>query len=116
MNATAARPRYPVNETNNIADAAYTHEALEPGVTVLADRRLVKIDRLRLLTDPGCPFFDVSYVYGTLADGTHVRVDLGRDQFPRQGLSRALVQCAKDAGRYAKGLGMLDNSVLSILR
>ncbi len=107
---------YGVNETNNIALADYDHRSVDyaEGDVSLSDPRLVRIDRLRLLTDPGYPYFDVSYCYGTLQDGRHVRVDIGANQLPRKGLSRALVDLAKEAGVHAKRMGLLDN--LSILR
>lgn len=70
---------------------------------------LVEVTRLRLLTDPGCPFWDVSYCYGSLRDGTPVRVDIGVYQLPRFGYKRELVKLAKASGKYAIGLGLLDN-------
>lgn len=108
--------RYNVNETNNIADASYNHTSVDYSrYTRLGDPELVRIDRVRLLTDPGCPVMDVSYVYGTLRNGTHVRVDIGASQISRQ-YKGALIALAKQAGVYAKGLHMLDNDVISILR
>lgn len=110
---------YGVREDNNIADAAYDHTALAHGVTVdLSDPDLVRVDRIRLLTERGCPFFDLSYCYGTLRDGRHVRVDLGRYQFARargKSIKSQLVDCARAAGRHAHGLHMLDADVISIL-
>lgn len=81
----------------------------------LADRDLVRITRLRLVTDPGFPFYDLSYCYGELRDGTAVRVRLPEWQFPRRGLTRALVAMCQAEGRYAKGLGLLDGDVISLL-
>lgn len=114
--------KYGVREDNNIADAAYDSSALAPGVTVdLSDPDLVRIDRIRLLTERGFPAFDLSYCYGTLRDGRHVRVDLGRYQFARarggqgKSLKAQLVDCARAAGRHAHGLHMLDADVISIL-
>jgi hypothetical protein len=114
---------YGVREDNNIADAQYTHEAVDysEGNVPLSDPRLVRIDRIRLLTDPGCPFYDLSYCWGTLRDGRHVRVDLGRYQFARsrggqgKSLKGQLVECAREAKRHAHGLHMLDADVISIL-
>ena len=119
---------YRVREANNIAGADYDHTAVDYSVgnVPLADPDLVRIDRIRLLTDPGLPFYDLSYCWGTLRDGRHVRVDLGRYQFARRprgtaqkgshaSLRGQLVQCAKDAGRHAKQLGMLDDDTISIL-
>lgn len=105
---------YGVNETNNIALAAYDHTAITDDIQ-LGDDRLVKIDRLRLLTERGYPFYDVSYCYGTLRDGSHVRVYLGDTRLPRKGTKGYLIQLAKEAGVYAKGLGLLDEGNWSIL-
>lgn len=107
---------YGVNESNPLWMSSVTHEDVDysEGDVPLSDKRIVSIDRIRLLTDPGCPFFDVSYVYGTLSDGRHVRVDLGAHQLQRRNLNGQLIELAKAAGRFAKGLGMLDN--VSILR
>lgn len=113
---------YGVNETNNIAFAAYDHTAIDhsEGTVWLGDDRLVRIDRIRLLTDPGCPVYDISYCYGTLRDGRHVRVDLGTHQIPRArkgaSLKYQLIQLARAAGVNAKTLGMLDDSTISLLR
>lgn len=84
----------------------------------LSDPDLEKITRLRLLGDSdgwAYPYLDVSYCYGKLKDGTHVRVDLPVYHFPKRGLKRALVEMAKEAGVFAKGLGLLDDNVISRL-
>ena len=107
--------RYGVSETNNIAFADYDHTAIEDDV-YLDDPRLVRIDRLRLLTEPGYPYYDVSYCYGTLADGRHVRVQLDEHRLSRRNIKGDLIAMAKRAGRYAKGLGLLDDNNWSILR
>lgn len=54
------------------------------------------------------------YTHSELS-GAHVRVDLGVYRFPKRGLKAALVACAKQAGRYAKGMGLLDDAVISRL-
>lgn len=118
MNAmTDLAARYGVREDNNISTAAYDHSSVDytVGDVPLSEPELVRIDRIRLLTERGYPLFDVSYVYGTLRDGRHVRVDLGNHQLPRKGLKRELVRLAQEAGRYAKGMGMLDDGNISIL-
>lgn len=73
-----------------------------------ADRRLAKVVRLKVLTDPGFPYIDVSYCYGELKDGTPVRVDLPFFQLPKRGARKALIEHAKRDGVFAKGLGLLD--------
>ena len=109
--------RYGVREDNPILDAAYTSDEVDysAGQIALSDPRLGRVDRIRLLTEPGCPFFDLSYAWGTLKDGRHVQVNLGEYSFPRKGLKGELIRLAREAGRYAKGLGMLDDHTLSIL-
>ena len=108
---------YGVDETNNIAFAAYNHNDVDYDEYVtLGDPRLKSIDRLRLLTEPGYPYYDISYCYGTLKDGRHVRISNTPMHLPRRNLKGALIQWAKDEGVYAKGLGLLDEGNWSILR
>lgn len=107
--------RYGVNETNPIWASEVTHETITDHCH-LGDPRLERIVRLRLLTDPGCPFFDISYVYGVLKDGTHVRIDGAPSSLGRKTLKRDLIAWAREEGAYAKGLGLLDDSNWSILR
>lgn len=101
------------NEYLGSAEIKSLHEEVDHNIVVrLADPQLVKIVRLKLLTDRGCPFYDVSYCYGRLADGRLVRVDIGDYQLPKRGLTRRLVQLAKDAKRYGKELGLLDPVII----
>jgi hypothetical protein len=107
--------RYGVRETNNIAEftddfGRWLREELSDETVSLADRRLVKITRLRLI-GASCeyPWWDLSYCYGQLEDGTNVRVDLGEDRFGRYSYQRELVGLARRAGRFGKGMGLLDN-------
>lgn len=75
-----------------------------------------KISRLRLLSDRGFPFWDVSYCHAKLPDGSIVTVNTnGHSQFPRRGLKAALIQWAKDEGVFAKGIGLLDEGNWSTL-
>lgn len=86
----------------------------------LADEKLVKILRLRLVGDFVSPFWDVSYCYGLMADGSKVRVDLGDDRIRKgkrgEPSMAHLVQLAQAAGRHARGMGLLDSNVISKLR
>lgn len=112
--------RYGVREENPLWMAEATHENIDysEGDVPLSDRRLVRIVRLRLLGDSDgfmYPYLDVSYCYGQLADGRYVRVDLGVYSFPKKGLKAALVACAKEAGRFGKGMGLLDDTTISRL-
>jgi hypothetical protein len=79
----------------------------------LEDKRLRRIRRLRLLSDPGFPMWDVSYCYGELRDGTKVRVQLPRHQFTKGKLFTELIQMGKQVGVYMKRLGVFDGDVIS---
>lgn len=111
--------RYGVVETGNIAEFTDDFGAflgtLSQQEYRLSDRELVKITRIRLI---GCsreyPFWDLSYAYGELADGTPVKVQLDQHRFGAYSYRRELVELAKAAGRYGKGMGLLDN--ISTLR
>lgn len=72
------------------------------------DKRLARVVRLKLVTDAGFPYADVSYCYGELTDGTKVRVRLPFHQLPKRGMHRAIVEHAKADGVHAKSLGILD--------
>lgn len=72
------------------------------------DPKLARIVRLRLLTDPGYPEWDVSYCVGILKNGTAVHVTLPFDQLPRKHMRRAIVLHAKRDGVYAAGLRIFD--------
>lgn len=102
-------------ETNPITpEVTAIREAIKEEVD-LTDKRLARITRLRLLTDPGYPMYDLSYCYGELKDGTPVRVHLPWWQFSRKNLKGDLIAMCREANVYAKGLGMLDSDVLSFL-
>jgi hypothetical protein len=81
----------------------------------LTDPELKKITRLRLISDAGFPLWDLSYCYGELKDGTPVRVHLPQWQFSKKNLKGELIAMAKEAKVFAKGLGLLDDSVISKL-
>jgi hypothetical protein len=109
--------RYGVNETNPIWASEATHENVDYDEYVtLGDKRLERIVRLRLLTEPGYPYFDVSYVYGQLKDGRYVRISGAPTQLRRKAIKADLIEWAKEEKAYAKGLGLLDDSNWSILR
>jgi hypothetical protein len=115
-------------ETIPFRDLYGTHETngLEPGVqqelldsldgeVYWSDPRLKKIFRLRLLTDRDFPYFDVSYCYGTLDDGTNVRVSLPFHQLTKAKWKTEIVEWATRDGVFAKGLGIFDPATVSTL-
>lgn len=69
----------------------------EPGLT---------ITRLRLLSDPGFPAWDISYCHGVM-NGRHVDVRLPFSQLPKYGkggMKAALYKEAKATGKFINGL------------
>lgn len=110
-NANAARL---IDETKTpeyramVHDLAKLREAAHAGPKVTwDDKRLAKIVRLRLLSDPGFPVWDVNYCYGQLKDGGYCRVELPWSQLPKsEGKMRATVyaQGTKDKV-HVNGLG-----------
>lgn len=106
---------YGVQETNGITAAQHQFRGeIDYSENVwIGDARLARIERLRLISSPGFPVWDVSYCWGVLKDGTKVTVRLPRNQFGKRSLLRELVEMGKAEGVYLKGLGMLDPSVIS---
>lgn len=83
----------------------------------LSDKiRVRHLVRVRLLTDPGCPVWDISYVWA-LGEGhkNPVRVDMPHHQLPRQGMTRALVEMFTQEKRHAKSMGLFEPGVMSKL-
>jgi hypothetical protein len=114
------RMKYGVRESNGIESVPeHIRNADREKAVGFDDPDLLRVDRLRLISDPGYPFWDVSYAWGTMKDGTAVRVLMG-DFRPRRGkgtpsVTRQLVEYCREEGVYAKGLGLLDPHVLSLL-
>ena len=110
---------YP-DETNSLGPEGSSGivKALDKGGNMRvdwADPRLAKVTRLRLLTDPGFPVWDVSYCIGELRDGRTCRVELPFSQLPKSKVKAAILRYAKDDGVYAKGLGLFNPDVISRL-
>ena len=101
-----------IGESNGLPEGsgqAY-HDQWSGARTVDWSEPHLRVTRLRLLSDPGLPFWDVSYCHGVLAhSGEHVRVDLPFAQLPKRGWRRAIVQYAIHDKIYAHGLGILSN-------
>ena len=109
-------PPYPY-ETSNIIDWEGDQPRGDAPLVGWADPTLKRITRLRLVSDQGCPFWDVSYCWGVLQDGTACRVQLPFGQLPRgRGKVReAILAHARREGVYAKRTGIFDDGVLSLL-
>lgn len=110
---------YGVDETNPLADGGTYHENVDRertySLAALAQAG-GKITRLRLLTEPGYPYYDVSYVHGTLPDGRVVPVQATTANLRKSRLKADLIEWAKEEGVYAKGVGLLDEGNWSTVR
>jgi hypothetical protein len=100
---------YGVSETNSLPDGY--HKEVTGKLQRSVDWRTpgLRIIRLRLLSDPGYPRWDVSYCHGVMPNGEYVDVGLPFGDLPKRGMRRAIVEFAKKDGIYAKKLGILDN-------
>jgi hypothetical protein len=74
---------------------------------------LAEVTRLRLISDPGYPNWDVSYCWGRTRTGQPCRVTLPFSQLPKRGWKGEIVAYARREGVYAYGLGILDQDVVS---
>jgi|TARA_R110000824_G_scaffold389919_1_gene586168 hypothetical protein len=106
-------PNYGVIETSSIPEGY--HKEQPQGSILWSDKRLAKVIRLRLLSDPGVGFWDVSYCDGRLVDGTKVQVILPFSQLRRKfkgsltkHINAQIIEYARQDGVYAKGLGIMD--------
>lgn len=99
-------------ETNCIFDVLSATEIEEfrssPVQVDWANPDLAKIVRLRLISDQDFPFWDLSYCYGVLKDGTKCRVQVPFFQLPKNDLRGAIIRDAKRDGVFAKGLGIFE--------
>lgn len=92
---------YPSHYHNNVTHMIRRAvDWTEPGLEVI---------RLRLLSDPGRPTWDVSYCHGCINGEEPVRVLLPFDTLPKKGVKKAIVEYARKDGVYARNLGILDN-------
>ena len=102
-------------ETNNLFDSNVDSKEWDDAPSVEWDMPNLKIVRLRLLSDIGFPFWDVSYCYGKI-QGKAVRVQLPFSQLPKKGMKNFIVKQAQKYKVFAKGLGILDDSNISTLK
>jgi hypothetical protein len=105
-----------VNEVNGLVNGQEYHSNFTSKITKIVpwNTKGLKVTRLRLLSDVGLPFWDVSYCHGIL-NGEPVEVQLPFDQLPKRNKLNAIVNYAKKDGVYAKGLGILNPLIISTL-
>lgn len=97
---------YP-NETNGLVNGRAYHDQFSHDVRVDWTEPGLRITRLRLLSDPGFPYWDVSYCHGELRDGTKVHVALPFSQLPKR-YAAELIKELNTAGLNGKRLGIWD--------
>jgi hypothetical protein len=102
------RAIYGAREVNGLVDGPAYHAARRGAPTVDWTAPGLTITRLRLLSDPGCPVWDVSYCHGVL-NGEDVDVRLPFNQLPKHQTRAAIVAHARRAKVYALELGILTN-------
>lgn len=117
MSASRIEAEYGVNETNGIEDPNGWIEHLQTMTETvrLGDPRLARVTRLRLLTERGYPYMDISYCHGVLKDGSNVRIQADVNSVSRKSPKAGLIAWAQREGAFAKGLGLLDESNWSVL-
>jgi hypothetical protein len=103
----STRNIYGTIEVNPLPEGFHDEEIT--GSVDWSDCRLVRVERLRLLSDPGYPAWDVSYCHGRLKDGSKVAVILPFSELPKRNMRGALLAHAKRDKVYAKGLGIFEN-------
>lgn len=106
------RDVYGTRESNGLLAGSQYHEerARNHAGTVDWTYEGLRITRLRLLSDPGYPHWDVSYCHGLLPDGRHVDVRLPFSELRKwhKSLKQQIVEYAIQSGISAKRTGILD--------
>lgn len=113
---TTDRNIYGTIEKNGLVNGVAYHDAHNEnhaGTVYWNDPDLLKITRLRLLSDPGFPFWDVSYVHGVLKNGQNVEVELPFSQLPKRGMWKEIYAAGTADRVYVKRI--LDASAISTL-
>lgn len=103
-----SREVYGAKESNGLVDGHTYHSVDREERVDWADSRLEKITRLRLISDPGFPYWDVSYCHGRTKDGKECRVVLPFSQLKKGQVNAEIIAHAKREGVYAKKLGIFD--------
>lgn len=99
---------YGVLETNPLS-VPHSEGDWAPHTVNWTSKELKKITRLRLLSNPGYPLWDVSYCHGILKDGRRCNVSLPFSELPKDKIFKTIIKLARKDKVYAKGLGILDS-------
>lgn len=105
---TVNRNVYGTRETNGLVDGQDYHAKAREVTVRWNDPQLARVVRLRLLSDPGYPMWDVSYCHGVLKDGTLCHVELPFSQLSKRRMRAEIVEYAKADKVYALTLGVFN--------
>ena len=100
-----------VFQTNPIVEG---YHKIERKRHVSWDHPDLRITRLRLLSDPGYPTWDVSYCHGRIGD-EEVKVMLPFSELPKRAMKSKIVQYARLDKVHAKAIGILEDYNISKL-
>ena len=104
------------NESNGLTNGGVYHTAHyenHAGRVSWNDARLAKITRLRLLTDPGFPAWDVSYCHGRIGS-KKVRVRLPFHQIPKYYAPEAKIPGLGHYKQFIINMGNKENPPLFV--
>lgn len=105
------------NETNPISEG-YFDQAFGGSISLAElSKRGGKVTRVRVLTErtPAGRVADISYIHGEIEGVRYdIRLDLG-NLIPVNRVKGELIAWAKREGVFAKGIGLLDDSLWSKL-
>lgn len=104
-----------MNETNPLLNPDY-HRVNRPSVCWTTSN--LRVTRLRLLSDHGCDWWDVSYCHGEIVENGQchqVTVLLPFNQLPKRTWKTAIIEHAKNDNVFAKSLGIIDDINISLL-
>jgi hypothetical protein len=97
-----------IGEMNGLVNGLDYHNSRNATRKVCWTTPGLRVTRLRLLSDPGYPAWDVSYCHGRIGN-EDVDVELPFSDLPKSGYRRAIVQHAIRDGVHAQRMGLLEN-------
>jgi hypothetical protein len=107
---------YGTVEKNGLVNPAEYHKQFSESKRVNWDcKELEKIIRLRLVSDPGYPEWDITYCHGILKDGTNVIVGLPFGSLPKKNYKKSIKAWAKHSNICPIELGIFKYGVISTL-
>lgn len=94
---------YGVQETNPVPKGYHEREMQSMCFNELTKKDKIVLERLRLITDPWLPYYDVSYCH-CLVNGQQTDIVGFPSEIPKRGKERYLVDICKRNGIYIKDI------------